>query len=345
MTLYDPHASPADVKRFTDGWFDTAMPDVNAQDPHCAIYLLQNTLWWIEEADIDALRIDTYTYPDQAFMSWLNAEVRRVFPGIFLFGETWVDSHASQAYFLQNFRYNSNTSLPGSTDFQVHFALLDVLTKTSTWDAGVGRLYRVLAADYLYQHPMNEVIFLDNHDTPRILGVVNNDGKRFALGSALLLTLRGIPCITYGTEAGFADVREHGTIRQDMPGGWASDSHSIWNTGTRTSREQECFDAISSLALYRRSSRALTEGAMMHFTPENGVYGYVRYIDDEMVVIVVNADTVERAFDVQRMDDILHGQRAASEVPSLKPVQLPNTLVLEPLSFKIYEVRTNRHDK
>ena len=64
-----------------------------------------------------------------------------------------------------------------------------------------------------------------------------------------------------------------------------------------------------------------------------------------MVVIVVNADTVERAFDVQRMDDILHGQRAASEVPSLKPVQLPNTLVLEPLSFKIYEVRTNRHDK
>lgn len=335
VSLYDPHAAPKDKQRFMNGWFDRHMPDVNARDPHCARYLLQNTLWWIEEADIDALRIDTYTYPDQEFMSMLNAEVRRVFPGVFLFGETWVDSHASQAYYLEDFKYNRNTYLPGSTDFQVHFALLDVLTKTSGWDTGVGRLYRVLAADYLYPDPMKEVIFLDNHDTPRILGVLNGDLQRMRLGLTLLLTLRGIPCITYGTEAGFRDVKEHGTIREDMPGGWATDKRSIFIEGERTEKEKACIDALAPLARFRRTSRALTEGKMMHIAPENGVYGYVRYTPDEMVLVAVNADTVPRTVAMQRFDDVLDGARTCTDVQTSAIMQTGEILSLPPLTARV----------
>ena len=335
VSLYDPYAAPQDKLRFSNGWFDKHMPDVNARNPHCARYLEQNTLWWIEEADIDALRIDTYTYPDQDFMSALNARVRQSFPGIFLFGETWVDSHASQAYYLENYKYNRNTHLPGSTDFQVHFALLDVLTKTSGWDSGVGRLYRVLAADYLYPDPMKEVIFLDNHDTPRILGVLDGSLQRLRLGLTLLLTLRGIPCITYGTEAGFSDVKEHGTIREDMPGGWPADTRSIFNASQRSDKEKACIAALAPLANFRRTSSALTKGNTMHIAPENGVYGYVRYTADQMVLTVINADTVPRTVAMKRFDDILQGNRACRDVLSSVELTLPEVLSLEPLSARV----------
>ena len=47
-----------------DGWFVTAMPDLNQKNPHVYRYLVQNSFWWIEYADIDGIRMDTYPYAD-----------------------------------------------------------------------------------------------------------------------------------------------------------------------------------------------------------------------------------------------------------------------------------------
>ena len=40
-----------------DGWFVTAMPDLNQKNPHVYRYLVQNSFWWIEYADIDGIRM------------------------------------------------------------------------------------------------------------------------------------------------------------------------------------------------------------------------------------------------------------------------------------------------
>ncbi len=50
----DPYASQYDFDQMNDGWFVEAMPDLNQKNPHVYKYLLQNSLWWIEYADIDA---------------------------------------------------------------------------------------------------------------------------------------------------------------------------------------------------------------------------------------------------------------------------------------------------
>ena len=341
-SLYDPYAAPSDKKRFTRGWFDRAMPDVNGEDPHAARYLLQNTIWWIEEADVDALRVDTYTYPDQAWMSNVNATLRRVFPGLFIFGETWVDSHASQAYYVEKFPLNPNTHLPGTTDFQVYNALRDVLTKTSGWDEGVGRLYRVLAGDYLYANPMNQVIFLDNHDLPRIRGVVDKDMNKLRMGLVMLYTLRGIPCITYGTEAAMHDTKEHGTIRQDMPGGWPADSRSVWSATQRTNDESLCYELLAKLGGYRRSSKPLRSGRLMQFAPDQGLYAYVRYTETEAVVVVVNADAVPRSLDVSRLDDVLRGERKAFDVLVNTQRTLRAVESVSPHGVELWELQLRR---
>jgi neopullulanase len=49
----------ADRKQFSDGWFVESMPDLNQRNPMLANYLIQNTVWWIEYADLSGLRVDT----------------------------------------------------------------------------------------------------------------------------------------------------------------------------------------------------------------------------------------------------------------------------------------------
>ena len=86
-TMMDPYASAFDKSTMANGWFDHHMPDLNQQNPHLAKYLIQNSIWWVETAHIDAFRIDTYSYPDQAFMANLNATLKIEYPNLFNFGE------------------------------------------------------------------------------------------------------------------------------------------------------------------------------------------------------------------------------------------------------------------
>lgn len=62
-TQFDLNASQTDAAACMDGWFDTTMPDMNQSNPLLNKYLIQNAIsWWIEYADLDGLRVDTYSY-------------------------------------------------------------------------------------------------------------------------------------------------------------------------------------------------------------------------------------------------------------------------------------------
>jgi neopullulanase len=58
--LTDLHATPFDQTLLTESWFTKDMPDMNQENPLVAQYLIQNALWWVETAQLDAIRIDTY---------------------------------------------------------------------------------------------------------------------------------------------------------------------------------------------------------------------------------------------------------------------------------------------
>lgn len=65
----DPYGSRADARNFTQGWFATAMPDLNQANPLVANYLIQNAIWWIEYAGLSGLRVDTYGYSNPQFLT------------------------------------------------------------------------------------------------------------------------------------------------------------------------------------------------------------------------------------------------------------------------------------
>jgi len=289
--VLDPHGQSPDVAGFNDGWFDRMMPDMNQANDDLQRYMGTNILWWMAEVGIDGLRIDTYTYGQQDAMAAMTKRVSESFPHSFMFAEAWVYGSAKQAALVEGnaFGWGPFTGLDGAVDFAWHFAMQEAIEQGEGWEHGIGKVYEVLAEDFLYPDPQKLVTFLDNHDTHRWIAEAGDDAKAKA-GFAMLLMGRGTPCLYYGSELGF-DTRcePDGKVRQDFPGGWIEDDRNAFSAEGRTPRETKWFDHIHGLLSLRTSFPRAFQGGLEHFFPKRGVYGFSREQDDARIVTLVNA--------------------------------------------------------
>jgi len=339
--VMDPHAAATDKKQMLDGWFVPSMPDLNQTNPFVQNYLTQNHIWWIEYAGIDGLRLDTYPYNDAAFMADWAIKLHNEFPNLSVFGETLVSSVASQAFFTGGNTVNRgfDTHLQGVTDAVLKDAIYEALNGKSGWTDGINRLYATLSQDFLYKNPNTNCIFLDNHDMSRFYSMVNEDFDKYKEGMAILLTMRGIPQMYYGTEILMKNYSNpDGLVRSDFPGGWPGDKKDKFIADGRTNKENEAFNFVKTLANYRKNSAALQNGKLMQFVPQDDIYVYFRYNDSAkgtVMVIINNADK-EKTLNTDRFAERTAGNTTAknvisSESISIKEIKVPakTTLVLE----------------
>jgi len=333
QVVFDPYASEVEKKKMTDGWFARSMPDLNQKNPFVANFLIQHAIWTVEEFGIDGWRIDTYAYNDLDFMNRCNKALMDEFPQITMFGETWVHGVINQSFFVQN-KYNIpfKSNLQAPTDFQTLWGITDAMTKDFGWDDGVNKLYTTLAQDFVYQDPMRNVIFLDNHDLSRFFSVVGEDVHKYKAALAWLLTSRGIPQIYYGDEIamkGFTSPSD-GYVRKDFPGGWTSDSLSKFSSEGRTKMEEDVWNYISKLASFRKNSSAITTGKMMQFAPKEGEYVFFRYDDKQTIMTVLNTAKekktismktyAERTNGFTKMKNVISGETKPLEDFSVEPM-------------------------
>ncbi|MCS6832853.1 MAG: alpha-amylase family glycosyl hydrolase, partial [Flammeovirgaceae bacterium] len=88
--LTDPYGAEQDKYQMLTGWFDDHMPDLNQKNPFLKNYLIQNSIWWIEYAGIDGIRMDTYPYPFKEAMAEWTQRVSLEYPNFYMVGETWI---------------------------------------------------------------------------------------------------------------------------------------------------------------------------------------------------------------------------------------------------------------
>ncbi|HKK38408.1 MAG TPA: glycoside hydrolase family 13 protein [Cryomorphaceae bacterium] len=336
--LMDPYASDYDKDKMTDGWFDKHMPDLNQKNEHVAKYFIQQTIWWVEEFGIEALRIDTYAYPDQDFMRAWGKAVKDAFPDLFLFAETWVHGIPVQAWFLGDGLGPEPNYLDGLTDFQLHYAINDAMHNGQSWTGGIAKVYYTMAKDYVYAHPEKMVTFLDNHDLARFYGVVGKDFDKFKMGIGMLMTMRGIPSIYYGTEVLMSETDGHGKIREDFMGGWPSDSLNKFSPEGRTELENEAFDYIARLADLRQENEALHSGKTTQYVPVDGLYVYFRYTKDQVFMIAVNTSDKEVSTKSTKYDQFLKDAKSLKGVLSDESKEIPVEFQFGAKSFSLYRV-------
>lgn len=330
-TIQDPYVAQVDYRKFVDGWFVEDKPDLNQRNPLMARYLIQNTIWWIEYADLAGIRMDTYPYPDKDFMTQWTCEVMNEYPNFNIVGEEWNGNPAIVA-FWQMGKKNPNgyvSCLPSLMDFPLQEALWHAINPKSgndTWNA----LYEMLANDFQYPDPYNLVIFPDNHDMIRFYAQVGEDFDLFKLGIVYVLTTRGVPQLYYGTEVLMSSPtqRDDGLIRGDFPGGWKDDKVNAFTNKGLNDKQITAKDFIKKLANWRKTANVIHHGKLMHFVPENGVYVYFRYDDDQNIMIVLNKNTQAQTIDLKRFAEIMSNYKTGKDVLSGRNFSLDKSITV-----------------
>lgn len=269
--LTDPHAPCRDQRNVTEGWFANVLPDLNQEDPAVAQYLTQNTIWWIEQAGLDGLRIDTFPYVGRVFWHNFLAQLSALYPKLTTVGEVFNDDPTIVSTFAGGItRTGVDTGLYTPFDYPSYYAFRDVFHR----NAPMTRFTEVLRLDNLYPHPERLIPFLDDHDTSRF----SNDAvspQTLQLAFTMLTTMRGMPLIYSGDE-----IAMHGgddpDNRRDFPGGFGALQNNAFAAQGRTPEQQQAFVSLQTLLALRRSHPALQFGTEQILHVDQDVLVYVR---------------------------------------------------------------------
>lgn len=300
---YDINASQYDKQLSNRGWFDKPMPDMNLENKDLLKYFQQWAIWWIEYADLDGLRVDTYPYIEKIPGSEWLAAIRKEYPNINIVGECWTRPAPAVAYWqsgTKNFDgFDSN--LPTVMDFPVEEAIRQALENDGNyWGGGLTKVYDALTMDYMYADVNKLLTFLGNHDMSRIRDAVKDrDIRRVKLAYVLLATMRGIPQVLYGDEYAMysmnkEDPNNHSYLRAPLP------------QGKKVNEEmQDMFNFQSRLFNWRKKEPVLHTGKTMHFMARNNTYAFFRYNDKEAVFVFANASEEPRTIPTETYEEIL----------------------------------------
>ena len=247
------------------------LPDLAQEHPEVYAHLRDQARRWLVEHGVDGFRLDAVKHVGLEFWGRYNRELAALKPGLTLLGEHYdgspraVDEVWRRGAFTHMF------------DFPLAFALRDVFCAGRP----AGLLGAVLADDRLYTDPLRLVTFVDNHDMPRVRTACGGDLERVTAALTAMLSLRGTPCLTYGTEAGLEGGEEphnRGDMRFGAPeaAGLAA--------------------RLRSLLALRAAHPALRQGATRSLAYADGVLAVLRALPDEAFLLLVNSAPGAREF-------------------------------------------------
>jgi neopullulanase len=287
-TIAEPNPPTDKLKSTLEGWFINLLPDLNQNDPETAVYLIQNSLWWIGLTGLDAVRQDTLPYVPRSHWSRWTAALKREYPRLNILGEMW-DGNPKLVAFFQGGRPafdGIDTGVDTLFDFPLCYAIRDVFAKKQP----MTRLAETLAADTNYVSPRVLVTFLGLHDMPRFLNEPGADVVGLNLAFSFLLTTRGIPLIYYGDEVALPGGGDPDN-RRDFPGGFPGDAQNAFAASGRSADQALVFDHVQTLLRLRKQLEPLRRGDQRVIQATNDRWISVRRTDRRLALILINNGT------------------------------------------------------
>ncbi|MCL2070265.1 MAG: alpha-amylase family glycosyl hydrolase [Treponema sp.] len=254
-----------------NGYYE--LPNFNLRNIETRNYLLDAARFWIDNFNIDGMRLDAADVLDFGFMAELRSLTEASKPDFWLIGEVvhgdygkWVNTstlHSVTNYILYKGLFSSHNE---NNLFELAYSLQNAVPNNGL------PLYT----------------FLDNHDQPRIASNTNPD--HLSTLYALLFTLPGIPSVYYGSEWGIHGIRENDSDHALRP---YLDIDNRLNYST-------CLTGhISKLALIRQKEKALKYGNYQQIYLEyNRPFIFERSYENEQIYVAVNIADCEEVIDL-----------------------------------------------
>ena len=239
---------------------------LNLQNPAVVDYLMECVKYWIDEFDIDGLRLDVAYSLDHNFMRRLRSYTQELKPDFALIGEVLLGDY--------NIIVNDEM-LHSCTNYECYKGLYSSFNSMNMFEIAHS-LHRQFGSDqwciYRGKHLMT---FVDNHDVTRLASILTNK-KHIPLAYGLLMGMPGIPCLYYGSE--WAEQGEK-----------APDNDYALRPCFEEPKPNELTEFIKKLIRVRQESDALCNGAYKNVVIQNHQLVFERCSEKERVIVAINA--------------------------------------------------------
>ena len=149
-----------------------------------------------------------------------------------------------------------------------------------------------------------------------------------------------MPQIYYGTEIMMRhEGSEHGNIRAEFPGGWEGDAVNAFSGKGLTDGQKDMQKYISTILNWRKNSQVIHTGKLMHFAPQNGIYVYFRYNENETVMVILNKNTEAKKLTTGRFAERMNGFTKGNEIITSAEINQINEINIPASSAMIIELK------
>lgn len=268
-----------------EGCYD--LVKLNLQNEEVVSYILDAVRYWIEEFDIDGIRLDVAYCLDFEFLKKLRRMCDSLKEDFFLVGEMLHGDY--------NQRMNDEM-LHSATNYECYKGLYSSFNSMNMYEINHSLLRQFGYENWTLYKGKHLLSFVDNHDVSRIASILTNE-KHLPLIYTLLFTMPGIPCVYYGSEWGAKADKSQGD-----PALRPSFDKPEYN---------ELTEFISKLAQIKKESKALNYGnfASAHLTNKQCIIK--RSFEDKTIFAAINADeneyTAYADFGTNEVTDLLTG--------------------------------------
>lgn len=276
---------------------------LNLQNPAVVEYLLDCVKFWIEEFDIDGLRLDVAYSLDHNFMRTLRRFTSEQKPEFALIGEVLFGDY--------NLIVNDEM-LHSCTNYECYKGIFSSFNSMNMFEIAHS-LHRQYGADqWCIYRGKHLVTFVDNHDVTRLASILTNK-EHIHPAYGLLLGMPGIPCIYYGSEWG-------------AEGQKAPDNDYALRPCFEKPEPNELTEYIEKLIALRQQSDGLCNGSYRNVVLTNHQLVFERASEKERMMVAINASG--ETYTAQHGD--LNG--SVTDLITGKKLQLEGRLEMAPYS-------------
>lgn len=232
---------------------------LNLKNPQVKEHLFHAITTWIQDFDIDGLRLDVAYCLDKDFLKELRTHCKNLKPDFWLMGETLHGDYN---------QWMNGEMLDSVTNYECYKGLFSSCNSKNMFEIA----HSIKRQNSLY-NSQKMYTFLDNHDVSRISSALT-DKRDLKLIYTLLFAMPGIPSIYYGSEWGIEGDKKWG-------------DHSL-----RPNLDSLCENDLSNFVPYLSKLRAehfsLKNGAYKEIALTNEAFSFARETEHEQSICAIN---------------------------------------------------------
>ena len=239
---------------------------LNLANPAVVDYLLECVKGWIDEFDIDGLRLDVAYCLDRNFMKRLRSYCQELKPDFALIGEVLFGDYNQIV---------NDEMLHSCTNYECYKGIYSSFNSMNMFEIAHSLNRQYGPEQWCIYRGKHLMSFVDNHDVTRIASILTNK-NHLPLTYGLLLGMPGVPCIYYGSEWGEEGVK-------------APNNDYALRPCFDAPKPNELTEQIKKMIHVRTESNALCHGSYRNVVLTNHQLIFERKTDDERILVAINA--------------------------------------------------------